>query len=378
MLIDLLARRAVGLFTAETAGDVPFWERTAIPILLGIISPAVGITPIHAACLIHENGPLLISGESGSGKSTLTLALTKIGLGYISDDWMYVSGSGDRLQMWSPLLPIKLLPDATRFFPEMDFPKPHKWMNGEDAIQLTMFDANTGKARLLAEPRWIVFLERSLQPAFEIHPVNADWAAHELSRSLEHLPDCLGLQREAQLATIRNLARCECWHLRCAGPPTEIAEKLSGFCRSTHFESAPIPCEFKPLPCWPDLLRRRSPAVFSRTFHTADATISLHSNNPGLLECDFSTLSPSTGNWTLTFLAEDSLPRGDDVTAELRWGSLVFVLFGHSGFLALDKVSEFGLCCVSEDFFSHDEGRRRLFLSISNLLEQGIHEPQIG
>lgn len=52
---------------------------------------------LHAGCLADGDGRgVLIAGPSGAGKSTLALALTRAGLGFVSDDLVFLSGGGER------------------------------------------------------------------------------------------------------------------------------------------------------------------------------------------------------------------------------------------------------------------------------------------
>ena len=69
----------------------PFWDRILLPIALGVLGPALGVVPVHSACLAIDGAGLLIAGASGAGKSTLSVALAQEGFDFISDDWTYLS-----------------------------------------------------------------------------------------------------------------------------------------------------------------------------------------------------------------------------------------------------------------------------------------------
>jgi len=55
-----------------------------------------GLYSLHAACLAAPSGDgVLIAGPSGAGKSTLALALARAGMGFLSDDVVFLSPVAD-------------------------------------------------------------------------------------------------------------------------------------------------------------------------------------------------------------------------------------------------------------------------------------------
>src|SRR5579885_26524 len=93
ILIDQLRRFAIGSISRQTAVDANYWNTVLLPVLLGIVSASIGITPVHCACLTTGGSGLLISGQSGVGKSTLSAFLCLQGFGFISDDCAYIARS---------------------------------------------------------------------------------------------------------------------------------------------------------------------------------------------------------------------------------------------------------------------------------------------
>src|SRR6516162_6418737 len=93
-LVDLGRRRVIGTFSPAMAADLTYWNRVVFPALFGIVSPSVGITALHCACIARNGNALLLAGTSGSGKSTLSLALAQKGFNFLSDDWTYFSRQG--------------------------------------------------------------------------------------------------------------------------------------------------------------------------------------------------------------------------------------------------------------------------------------------
>ena len=230
MLVDQRNRRVVGSMSAATARDLNYWKRVILPSMAGITSACVGITPIHCACVVKDRSGLLIYGQSGSGKSTLALSLSLNGFCYLSDDCTYVSASEKRLQCWGSSAPLKLIPDAAKYFPKLADLDPGESLNGELAYEIDP-TAVFGVAQTSdCEPRWIIFIERSRQSKPTFHKISCAETADRLASDLEHLPPCISEQRDRQLAVIDLLAQCENWVLRHSFPPEALAHAISQFC----------------------------------------------------------------------------------------------------------------------------------------------------
>ncbi len=115
-VFDILRRTLSASVSGVVAGDCGFWREKLIPIALGVLGAAMGLVPVHCACLESEGDGLLIAGVSGAGKSTLSVALSEAGFNYVSDDWTYVSQTSDGIVAHGTSAPVKLLPDAVMHF----------------------------------------------------------------------------------------------------------------------------------------------------------------------------------------------------------------------------------------------------------------------
>ena len=134
---DLLRRRVHAVLSITAAQDHSFWDTLLLPITIGVLGTTVGVAPIHSACLERNGRGFLVAGVSGAGKSTLTAALAQLGFGLVSDDWTYISERQCGLVAYGLSSPVKLLPDAVRFFPELRAFAPRTTLNGELAYELT-------------------------------------------------------------------------------------------------------------------------------------------------------------------------------------------------------------------------------------------------
>ena len=226
LMIDLRCRRAIGRFSPAMGADTAFWKTVIFPSLLSLLGPSVGVTGFHCACVVREDGGILLCGPSGSGKSTLTLALVRRGFSFLSDDWTYFSRLNGRLYAWGLLTRLKLLPEAAEFFPELNSFKPVVSLNGERAFEIEAeLELGVPRSRF-CQPHCLIFLERGSAPQFNITTMPEDEAAAFLEKDiLETTAETL----RPQLDVIQCLVGCGCWRLRYGGSPDAVAKKLACF-----------------------------------------------------------------------------------------------------------------------------------------------------
>ena len=67
-VFDILRRTVSASVSATVARDDRFWKETLIPLTLGVLGCAMGLVPVHCACLESNGDGLLIAGPSGSGE----------------------------------------------------------------------------------------------------------------------------------------------------------------------------------------------------------------------------------------------------------------------------------------------------------------------
>jgi hypothetical protein len=229
-LVDQRRRRLVASMCLTTSRDVNYWKRVILPCWAGITSACVGVTPLHCACVAKDQFGLLIHGESGSGKSTLALTLSLIGFSYLSDDCTYLSGSERQIQCWGSSAPLKLLPDAVAYFPELAELDPSESLNGELAFQVDPAATFGVQRSSNCAPRWVLFMEKDLNSTPTFRRVDSAEAADRLASDLERLPLCVSDQRNRQLAMIQALAERGGWMLRHDLPPEALARTILQFC----------------------------------------------------------------------------------------------------------------------------------------------------
>jgi len=232
MLVDQMGRRVIGSFSPAAARDVRHWKQTVLPVLLGIASSSIGVTPVHCACVVKGGSGLLLGGESGAGKSTMALSLSRNGFSYLSDDCTYLSRTGTGMQAWGLPTPVKLLPDAVSHFPELVSLDPVLSLNGEWALNVDPTEMSNVERCLSCAPRWLVFLERKVGSPPVIKPLSSWEAASRLVADLEMMPPLIFDQYEYQLETINRLVDRECWVVQHGMKPELLAPLLAEICGS--------------------------------------------------------------------------------------------------------------------------------------------------
>lgn len=232
MCFNLLDREVTGVFPSSALQNEELWRRTILPVLVGIMACSLGTVALHSACLVYEGKGILISGHSGAGKSTLSVALAKKGLALLSDDWTYLSEEDGRQSLWGLPIPIKLLPDATRFFPELDDYLPACSLNGETAYEVDPERVFHCQRSLHCTPSCFLLLERSEVPYTTFEPIGIEEIVSYFADGLEELPEMLGHLRGPQIELIRGLSRCRLFRMRVHGDPDTVAGEVVEFCQA--------------------------------------------------------------------------------------------------------------------------------------------------
>jgi hypothetical protein len=227
LLIDLRRRLAISRFSAAFAADRDFWLRMIVPLVLGVAGASLGITALHCACVLKDSHGLILSGPSGAGKSTLAWALARHGFEFLSDEWTYFSSHEGKLRAWGLPAPLKLLPDAAVFFPELETMRVGTALNGERAYQFDPTDMPGVRRVESCEPRWLIFLERDRNSNLSLGEISPQEAMVRLEEGLlAEEPSAA----ESQRTTLRALVGERCALLRHGSSPEAVREALEQFC----------------------------------------------------------------------------------------------------------------------------------------------------
>ena len=327
MVVDLEEHSVTGTVSPIVAADHALWQRLFIPVIVGVASAAVGIAPLHCATLVKNGRGLHLSGVSGAGKSTLTAALATRGFSVLSDDWTYFSARGESLIANGLPVPLKLLADATNFFPQLANVAPAPSLNGELAFE---FDPvkTLGSTRVHScVPERLVFLQRTANLAWQVRRVAPEEVMRQFRPALERLPQFLGAERRRQLDIIRLFSQVPAYAIRCNGLPREIADRIldwmeSGFAVTDAELCRHLPVQFEV----PDVMRRFVPTPFSVPLSVGAGFTRMLTNNKAIASAPHllsGSLPPELRQheWTVV---EDSA-----VWPEMNWQSGRFSVHGR-------------------------------------------------
>src|SRR6266478_2240716 len=228
-VFDILRRTLSAGVSAAVARDGRFWKEKLIPITLGVLVSAMGLVPVHCACLELDGDGLLFAGVSGAGKSTLSVALSEDGFNYVSDDWTYISRRRNEIVAHGTSAPVKLLPDAVEHFRRLQGHSLQRSMNGELAYEVDIAEAFGARVERACEPRWLVFLERTQEAGAVFAPISSAEARSYVNSSVERLPLQLPEAIAMREQTIERVAMLPGWRFRYGGTPQFAAKELREF-----------------------------------------------------------------------------------------------------------------------------------------------------
>jgi hypothetical protein len=228
-VFDILRRTLSARVSAALVRDDRFWKEKLIPITLGVLGSAMGLVPVHCACLELDGDGLLIAGVSGAGKSTLSVALSENGFNYVSDDWTYISRRGDGIVAHGTSAPVKLLPDAVGHFQNLQRHRLQRSMNGELAYEVDIAEAFGARVERACEPRWLIVLERTQHAEAIFTPMSSTEARSYVSSSVERLPRQLHEAIAMRQRTIESVVLLPSWRFRYGGTPQFAANELREF-----------------------------------------------------------------------------------------------------------------------------------------------------
>jgi hypothetical protein len=370
LLIDLRKQHLVGRLTQEMASDRVFWKTVIFPVILAVVGASAGLTILHCACVAWKGSGLLIAGASGSGKSTLSLALAQKGFDFLSDDRTLISFQNGRLLAWSFTPFLKLRTETASHFSELNTVEPLGCYHNEQVFHLDPTERFKVSRIQCCEPRWVFFLERQSDPAFNLDQASRNEAAAQLEEGIpQETPAATQLQR----ATIDKIVERECWVLRHGGDPHTIAWAIRGFVAAQK-DRKPLALSIKPEArgaaprC--DPLRRFTPTPHVVHIRVMRRTIRLETNSRKVLtqvrrafECRENPHEAPQFVWKIVSENKDCLKLPWPEMTAFSDGNLRYVNIGQRSFIAVDLESREAVSFVSEELATDDVGFSGVFLA---------------
>ena len=180
--------------------------------------------PLHAAGLVHQGRCVLLTGGSGAGKSTLAYACLRAGFGLLAEDIVYAEPGGETVTVWGWPWSLHLLPDAVRFFPELENAERIQKINGETKLRVAVNRVRPGAA-VPKMPVWgVCSLGRAEDAASRLRPADPN----VLCRTLTHFAGDPPLDRQAMEAATERLLAGRLAHLAMG---TDLDAAAGALCR---------------------------------------------------------------------------------------------------------------------------------------------------
>jgi hypothetical protein len=174
VVVDLVHGEAFGYLTADMVADMEFVRYTfleaAAQAMLGLARDFVAV---HAACVVKNGVSLLLMGDSGVGKSTLAYACVRAGFRLLAEDVVQVKLRPTGAAFWGLPWTLHLLPDSTRFFPELANEPILLQVNGEEKIEVQI---GKNEAISHADNGVFLFLGRDPEMPAGITPISYEQA----------------------------------------------------------------------------------------------------------------------------------------------------------------------------------------------------------
>lgn len=179
---------------------------------------------VHAAGLAVDGKALLLAGTSGSGKSTLSLALARLGFGFMSDDLVFLAREESHLTACAFPEAFDLTESSLRLFPDLahllDTPRQQGWPKH----QLPLGGRLAAQVVWSAQPSLLVFPQVHRAKSSLISPLTRSEALLELVPNVL-LTETVASQRH--LDALGDLVNsCACYRLQTGTDFPELALRL--------------------------------------------------------------------------------------------------------------------------------------------------------
>jgi hypothetical protein len=140
--------------------------------------------PVHAGAVVLHGLAILLAGPSTAGKSTLCYACLRDGFQLLAEDVVYISRS-PALRVWGLPDQLHLLPDAVRFFPELNEVQPDIQANGKLKLGIETARFGPDRATRYAERAVVCVVGRHAGAETLLEPVESELAVAALSEDRE-------------------------------------------------------------------------------------------------------------------------------------------------------------------------------------------------
>ena len=215
--VDLNGREAVGILPEFLAMDQVGFASVFLSSLLYLASPALGLTPVSAACVAKGDNGLLLFGPPNSGKTTSSYwARKQLGMEFHADQAVFLELQSGSLRAWGEFWPAAFRPETAPYLPELSaFARPFHY---RDRSFLCMdkgapIRGSAGSVTPLA----CIFLERSSETTPRLIPIPGEDTAKRFDLSAPFKDDAGS--REGRDTIFQLLQRLPSYRLRYGDDP---------------------------------------------------------------------------------------------------------------------------------------------------------------
>lgn len=333
LVYDTSSRRVIGEVTPAVAADTALWRNIIFPFALGVMAPVLDTVPLHAGCFLHHGRGVLVGARSGAGKSTLMATLARRGFTYVSDDWVYLVSRPDSRVFALPV-PLKLLPDASAFFPELVGMQPSRAENGEVSFAIDPGQAFAATRAFDCVPQTVILFDRIDGAPLHVRRATAKDLTDWFCESLDCVPECLNDLRNHQLEIIRSLQKCSCFVVTASGSPDVIADAILKVATGSVEAEPPLYGADASRIEHLDLLRRGVSTPYSATVSVGDEMAEIFTDHLRLLG-QFRSEPPDAASWRMQVITERDASAASQDFCWVR-EHLGFASFAGEGAIAYD------------------------------------------
>jgi hypothetical protein len=169
--VDLQAREAVGILPESLAADPIGFLSVFLSSLMYLTSPALGLTPISAACVARGDKGLLLFGPPNSGKTTSSYWARKhLGLEFHADQAVFLELDSGKIRAWGEFWPAAFRPETAAYLPELSALARTFHYRDRSFLCIDKCASFKGDAGSVI-PAACIFLERSSQATPRLIPI---------------------------------------------------------------------------------------------------------------------------------------------------------------------------------------------------------------
>lgn len=119
LAVDLEVKEAIGILCEGLMRDeigltIPFLDS-----MFCLTASSLGLVPLWANCVAHEQTGVVLFGGSNSGKTCASYTAEKLGLKLHADDGVFIDIDSGVLRSWGGFWPAGFRPEALKFLPEL-------------------------------------------------------------------------------------------------------------------------------------------------------------------------------------------------------------------------------------------------------------------